>query len=1050
MALSVKVSNSLEKLVSSFSVALRGAPGEVFQPEFIITQTEGMNNWLRIRLSALNGIAANLRFVKPNDILYQVYFRLDGPREQVLSSDHLQWILFTELDNPRFKERFPEIARYYREGEEIKRLGLARRVADLFDQYQIYRPQLIEDWNAGRIGPGVEQWQAWLWRRVKTKFAEQLSDKTAMVAFITDALRDPERASMLRRRLPRVYLFGLSILTAFHIDLFYQLSEHIDIGFYLLNPAPTQYWYEDRSPQQIARWKRLPGHERFAVPEQGNTLLTNWGKVIRDTFSLLFRHEAFLNSYDDGGVTEPRGDSLLHKIQADLFQNAVQARQPLTADDIRDGSICFNACYTPAREVEVLYNYLVHLVDSGQLRSPREVVVMVNDINTYAPYIRAVLDSAPYRFPYSIADENLGDDQGFFGALQAVMNLEETDFRAERILDLLEFRVIRERFAITRPALIRQAVDEANIRFGIYGSETDESVTLSWTNGLKRIMYGICMLGDREYTGDGYGFYPLDIQEGEGALDLVRFTHFVETLIRVTESRKKPGTLADWSAYLEGAVEALLISRGSGDDPDYVLFQQYLEKLQVVTPAVTEPISFRVFRESFIRQMASEIRQGNFIGGGITFCSLIPMRSIPFKTIAMLGLNFDAFPRKEKQVPFDLIKLHPAPGDRNVRGNDKHLFLETVLSAEERLYISYIGRSPRDSAVLPPSALVDELMDYIREGSGDAGVPLTVHPLHGFSPRYGAEAALYTYWGGVARPVEIPTLRPEQPNEAPEETDAGAFVQFFKNPFRFYYNKVLGIYYHEESLLLDDTELFELDNLAEWSLKNDLVFLEADALAAYRQRQVKLGTLPLRHMADLAIGEMNEKIRRVKELVKDCTRGAPGELRSLKVPLKDTIISGEFTVYGDRLLSICFSKNESKYCLEAYLSHLLGRAAGWEVETHFISGKALKDICIPPARWSPNEARQRLEVLLEYYHEGHSSLVAYSPDLRIDPGKLGGMHEAEFVKSLRSAFNGPTGISDPYLVREYENGFFDGPEVFEAYREAALTIYGPVYEIFNR
>lgn len=1049
MALSVKVSNSLEILVEAFSEALRTAPGDVFQPEFIITQTEGMNNWLKLRISSLDGIAANLRFVKPNDILFQVYDRLGGPREQVLSSDHLEWILFRELDDAEFKRRFPSVAGYYQEGEEIKRLELARKVADLFDQYQIYRPALIGEWNAGETGRGVSEWQAWLWSRVKKGYGDRMSDKTAMAAFITTALRDPERVAALARRLPRVYLFGLSILTAFHIDLFHQLSEHIDIGFYLLNPAPSEYWYEDRSPRQIARWRRLPGHERFEVPQVGNALLANWGKVIRDTFALLFRHDSFFNVYDDARVIEPPCDTLLHKIQADLFHNAVADRQPLTAEDVRDGSISFNACYTPAREVEVLYDYLVHLVDTGRVSSPREVVVMVGDINTYAPYIRAVFDSAPYRLPYSIADETLGDDRGFFGALQAVMSLEEEDFTAETVLDLLEFRVIRERFDITRQELIRQAVDEANIRFGIEGSEADESVTVSWANGLKRIMYGICMKGEGQYTGAGYGFYPLDIQEGEGALELVRFTHFVEVLIDVTESRRHPATLSEWGHYLQDAAEALLVSRAAGDDPDYELFTEYLDELQRVSDTVTGTVSFRVFRESFLGRMASETRQGNFIGGGITFCSLIPMRSIPFHTIAMLGLNFDAFPRKETRVPFDLIKLNPAAGDRNLRGNDKHLFLETVLSAQERLYISYLGRSPKDSSVLPPSALVEELMDYIREGAGEA-VPLRVHPLHGFSSRYGLDASLYTYRGTTSAAPAIPESSGQAAALLPPDVDVNAFIRFFKNPFQAYYNQVLGIYYRRDPVLLSDTEVFELDKLQQWSLKNDLVFMRQEDLAAYRDRQVKRGALPLRHMADLAITATSEEIARVRELVNACSGGASRELTAVKVPLEGALVTGEVPCYGGKRLTICFSKSESRYCLETYLLHLVATAAGLGGETHFISGVTFEDIVIPEGKWSPSEARDRLGQLMAYYREGQREVLAYSPDLRIDMAKLADMDFEGFSKTLVSTFNEEHGVKDPYLIREYGDGFFDSLDVFERYRELATDIYGPVYEIFNR
>jgi len=135
----------------------------------------------------------------------------------------------------------------------------------------------------------------------------------------------------------------------------------------------------------------------------------------------------------------------------------------------------------------------------------------------------------------------------------------------------------------------------------------------------------------------------------------------------------------------------------SGDeDPDYELFLKQLERLNLLSEMVDEPIGFPVFRQNFINLLAGESRAGNFMSGGITFCSLIPMRSIPFRVVALMGLNFDKFPRRELPVSFSVMEQKRRRGDRNVKENDKHLFLETVLSAQEHLYISYLGRNHKD------------------------------------------------------------------------------------------------------------------------------------------------------------------------------------------------------------------------------------------------------------------------------------------------------------------------------------------------------------------
>lgn len=1048
MALFLKVSNSLEKLALRISSDMRDFPGGVFQPDFIITQTSGMNNWLRIRIAENNGITANIRFLKPNDIIYQIYFRLDGPKERVLAADNLQWVLFTELDDAAFKRRYPVIAGYYKNNDEVKRLGLARKVGDLFDQYQIYRPDMIREWNALELSNDSVTWQAWLWIKTKESLGSRIPDKTLIADFVINALKEPENQNKIRERLPRIHLFGISILTAFHIDLFRQLGEHIDICFYLLNPAPQLYWYEDRSPSQIARWmKRSAINGKFAPPVEGNTLLTNWGKVIRDTFSLLFKHEELLDRYDDSEVELPVPDTLLKKIQFDLFNNAIEEdRQIITVNDLKDGSLSFHACFTPAREVEVFYNFLVRQVETGKITSPRDIVVMVNDIDAYAPYIRAVFKSAPYSFPFIIADEHISVNEGFFNSLQAIMNLNSDEFKAEEILQLLELGYIRQRFGITNVDLIRQAVNTANIRFGISGSELDESVTLSWENGLKRIMYGICMSDPVEYLGDGYGFYPLDLAEGASALELVKFTHFIQVLISVCSEQEQNRTLAEWSQYLEDSVRRLLFTGANDDDADYLLFRDYLERLNLISETMGEKVSFNVFRQSFINEMEGETRPGNFISGGITFCSLIPMRSIPFKTVAILGLNYDKFPRKESPVTFDLMKAQPKPGDRDVRENDKHLFLETVLSAKERLYISYIGRNSKDNTVQPPSALIDELLDYITD---EPTSMVTLHPLHSFSSKYSETGNdLYTYL--TDQEPSIPALDKTEVKMLDfADINVDSFIAFFKNPFKAYYNKILGIYYREEALLLGDTEIFEQDKLQEWNLKKDLLFLDDALLPDYRNKGVKTGILPLKNMADLVLEKTYTNISEVKELVQECVGDSLPRKQQVEIVIGDSIINGTiFPVYDHVLMIASFSKNEAKYCLEAYVLHLLATAAELELETHYISATTLEKIVLPSL--TKEIAFEKLKVFLDLYKRGHKEPLVFSPDFRLDMSKLDSLTHEKFLAHLKKATDERGWLNDAYILKEYENGFFESTECYEACKLNTRDIYEPVYQIFNR
>ncbi|MBD0333018.1 MAG: exodeoxyribonuclease V subunit gamma, partial [Chitinophagaceae bacterium] len=700
-------SNSLEQLAFQLSKDLKRQQNNVFQPQYIVTQTLGMNNWLKIKMAENLGIVANCKFLKPNDLVNEIYYRLNTNNKQALSAESLKWVLFALLNTKDFHDQFRNISNYYT-NDDVKRMALAEKVADLFDQYQIYRTEMVRDWNENKLFFDINNdWQKYLWIKAKEVLGDNMPDKTVIGRYIIEALKQPEQRKKLIAQIPNIHVFGLSIITAYHLRIFYELSRVISVTFHLLNPAPGIYWFEDKSEKQIALWRKKSKMKLSASDLQstGNPLLTGWGRVLQDTFGLFFENDVFLNQYNDLDAKEPLPETLLGKIQNDIFNNNDSAnRNEIMENDVKDGSITVNSCYTIAREAEVLYNYLVYLLDQrAETLSARDIVVMVSDINAYAPYIKAVFNSAPYKFPYTIADESFTISNNLFSTLQSVLALSEENFKAEEVLQLLDSSYIRNRFSITDIDLIRKAVDLANIRFGIEGQKEDDSIYVSWKNGIRRIIYGICMSGEDEYMADGYPTYPLDIAEGEDSFELIRFCHFAEVLISTIEERKNVKTITEWGEYIEQVVDKLICQTEESNDVDYQQLLQNLEKLYLLNDIVTDKLSFDVFKHSFVNSLSAESHSGTFATGGITFCSLIPMRSIPFKVVALLGLNFDKFPRKETRVSFNLMEQEKRRGDRNVKENDKHLFLESILSARKYFYVSYIGRSSKDNTVLPPS-----------------------------------------------------------------------------------------------------------------------------------------------------------------------------------------------------------------------------------------------------------------------------------------------------------------------------------------------------------
>jgi exodeoxyribonuclease V gamma subunit len=1053
MALHLKVSNSLDSLATGLAEHLNQSGGSVFAPHYIITQTEGMNNWVKLQLAERLGIIANCRFLKPNELIYQLYYLLGGSRTEMLSANNLSWLLFKLLGEQRFTDRFPTIAAYYSntgQDEDIRRMALAEKVADLFDQYQVYRPEMIRQWNEGMAENDPEyKWQQYLWSTIKKEAGDSLPDKTLIGTYILHQLKEPGTKAYLPKRLPRVQLFGLSIITAYHIQILFELSAIIDVHFYILNPAPQVYWFEDRSEKQLALFRQR-GYKNTAGSTTGNALLTSWGRVIQDSFGLFFSHDDFLNAYEDIGIVYPVPDSLLHKIQDDIFNAATDNRHLLTAADINDESIHINACYTVAREVEALYNYLVYLIDQKkEALSPRDIVVMVSNIDNYAPYIKAVFNNAPYKFRYTIADESYNESDNIFTALHSILQLNADNFKAEAVLQLLDSSHIRKRFDLTNPDRIREVVNAANIRFGLDGRYEDETRLVSWEYGIKRIMFGICMSGGLAYDDGADNFFPLDLLEGSEALEIIRFCHFVEVLMDAIHQRNKPRTIAGWVTYVEFLLHNLVLEPEEDTDEDYHTLMKHLADYNLLNEYMADEVSFEVFGLQFLQMLSATTRTGLFANGGITFCSLIPMRSIPFKVVALMGLNYDKFPRREQPASFNLMNRERLRGDRNIKENDKHLFLETILSAREYLYMSYLGQNAKDNTPLPPSALIDELLDYIEAGTESTSdirnTLVTLQPLQGFSHKYSThQDRLYSYLD-TPHTHETSFIKPDKVTDTLsfEEISLDELIRFFKNPFKAYYNKVLGIYYNDDQVLLDETELFSLDKLQQWTLKNQLL-TETDR-SALQQKLVKTGALPLKNMATVVVQEMEEQVSPVRNLFNQYTGEAPTEAVNVTINIGNNLLSGTIhNVYNHILVQVSWSKQETKQLVEMYIRYLAGVAAGKLTGAYFISG-AKKEAAFKAIPLTPETAIKRLAVLMDLYRKGFSNMASFYPEFDIKPHDVVELDDIKFKKKVDQALEQS---DDSYIVPEYKKGYFDRPEALDHYKMMAVQVLVPLAEVF--
>lgn len=846
-------SNRLETLLELLSALVQRPQANVFATETVVVQSKGMGRWVSLKLAESHGICANLQFPLPASYQWELLRAVFGelPRRSKYSPDAMAFRLLDWFSSPGNLARVPRLSSYLDDGDDIRRYQLARRIADLFDQYLVYRPDWIGAWQkGGTLGLGPDEaWQARLWREMSASMGETHR------ARLTERLLEALAGGDFKDRLPeRLILFGISSLPPEFLRLIEKLSGQIDIALFAINPC-RMHWGDIRDSQEIARQSGDESPEEMLLME-GNPLLASFGKQGREFFDGLQELAPDMHELFDEG---PGEGSLLRLLQKDILDlshrggdsafageedptgDSLVRREPRATVHDNDRSLQIHVCHGPMREVEVLRDQLLAMLDEDPDLSPSDIAVLTPDIKLYAPYIEAVFGSVqgPTRLPFAIADRSESDEGALLVAFLRLLDLPVSRFEAEWVMDFLEQDCVRERFGIGDQDLpaIHRRLRESGIR---WGKDAAHRAALglpaesrhAWREGLLRLLLGYAL--PAAVAGNGLPLFadvlPYDDVEGSVAETLGRFVEFAESLMQWSDRLKFSLRLEQWADLLGEMLESLFAPVSEEQQEDRQRLRDAFELLREIAELAefSGKVEIPVVKRWLAEQLGGE-SGGGFLTGGVTFCAMVPMRSLPFKVICLLGLNDEAFPRRQRAAGFDLIARHPRRGDRSRRLDDRYLFLETLLSARQTLYISYVGRDIRDNAELPPSVLVADLLDAVdagfeREGGGGClSQVVTVHSLQAFHPDYfkgnPRKPSYSPHWLEAARQLGSGGENPApffgedlpEPEEEWLSIDLAELTHFFSNPARYLLRRRLGIFFDAGDEAFENREPFALD-----------------------------------------------------------------------------------------------------------------------------------------------------------------------------------------------------------------------------------------------
>jgi exodeoxyribonuclease V gamma subunit len=539
------------------------------------------------------------------------------------------------------------------------------------------------------------------------------------------------------------------------------------------------------------------------------------------------------------------------------------------------------------------------------------------------------------------------------------------------LLDLLALSPVRERFdlSVSDVELIKGWVVDCNIRWGFdanhrasHGLSQDEQNT--WAFGLQRLLLGYAL----NTTDDTWrGVLPYTEIEGSAALVLGNFCHFVRTLQEQLVALWRPRPLTEWQTLLSQLTAELLCA----DASNHWQHEQILSALAEVVEAASvvqhsEPLQLGVVRELLSAHFDQGRAARGFLSGGVTFCAMVPMRSVPFRVIALLGMNDGAFPRVSHRADFSLMGASGRGrklGDPDRRADDRYLFLEALLSARERLLITFIGQSVRDNALVPPSIVVTELLSYLVAQYPPKDEPgghsqeerveraraqfVTRHPLQPFSPRYfnGQEPKLFSYEQaflhgakllGPERSVSMPLFNaPLSPVQLGQELPFSELLAFFRSPAGYLMRRRLNIELETRDVEVSDREPLHLDGLESYTV--GALALDYRLRGLSNERIFELlsarGDLPCGNAGKYEHERVMHSVDEIAELLFEIRQGDPLPNASFAIAIEvialdsitaSTKLCGSLNqVWPSGNVFHQYSRVAGRHLLQAWLHHLV-------------------------------------------------------------------------------------------------------------------------------
>jgi exodeoxyribonuclease V gamma subunit len=862
-------------LVERLALDLAVAPLDPFAEETIVVQSRGTERWVRHELALRHGCAAGLSFPFAAAFFRKLAESLTDAKagttgaiarattsreDDAFGRDALTWRIYDLLDGrlcdePGFETLRAFVTEEY--GRDTRKmLGLARTLAVRYTEYQLYRPDVLQQWERERESA---DWQATLWRCICDSNAADCH----VAAQYRQAVEELQSASGKPKALPsRLSIFGVNTLPPIYVELLHAVAKHIPVRLYLQAP-PRETWIDD--PR--------------------NPLFATFGGVVRDFVELLETMAPAEEpvEWEEHHAPTPTADRLdiLAQLQADVRAGVERgpgsdcAPRIALDPDARDESLSVHLCHSPMREMEVLRDQLLAALAADPTLRPHDILLLVPEVATYAPFMDAVFgvgEPELPRIPYRIADRAVAQESRLADAALRILRLVGARWTSAEIVELLDLPPVRRAAGLPADGTARVLawIEETRIRWGRDGAMRREQFDLppveanSWRAGMDRLLMGYATGRTTDFVADVLPYAGDTI--GDPAT-LGAFSRFLEQLFDTLADWRTARPLAEWSKQLRAAFTSMLQAEDDDEECELEVLVDAVRELGTMDLGgdASRAVELPVVRDWLEERLGGELTSAGFLAGGMTVAALRAMRVVPHRIVAIAGLDDASFPRSQPRAAFDLLATERRLGDRDRRADDRQAFLDTLLATGDRLILSYVARSAQTNAQRAASVVVAELLDAV-DRTFDAGevrardLVQVEHRLQPFSPAYfasGASSRLFSYSRANARalaamstsgrngatPFISGPLAVAADGER-REILLDDLIDCWSNPSRFFCRRALGLYLRGEMEPLTECEPMTVNWLDRYRVHDDML-----------RRHLKGGRTPERERAEaVALG----------------------------------------------------------------------------------------------------------------------------------------------------------------------------------------------------